>query len=327
MIIPLSIIVPVYNVENYLWKQIDSLRSQTFTNWECILVDDCSTDASGQICDLAEKADERFRVIHNARNMGLSATRNIGMKSSQGEFILFCDPDDWMDPNMLKETIGRYYGVDMIVCGVNVVRKDNDQESVSPNVIWDIKEPVFISDRRSIYEEILCKTGTMWNKVIRKEVIHDVIFDENMTYGEDTVFLAKMLSNVRKAVLIPSALYYYYSNRPGNVVSTRNRTRDLEFIKNSYEVYQACSENELPLCGIFRMMVAVEIVLRKSKEKSDTTKDELKTISEVLRRVSLPDQINYIFTYKRGKQNIKYLLAAYFPVAYFKRVIRGTVVN
>ena len=102
----LSIIVPVYNVENYLWKCLESIKNQTFKKWECILVDDCSTDCSGQICELAKDLDDRFHVLHNSKNAGVSVSRNIGMKYSHGDYLLFCDADDWMDPNMLEYTIG-----------------------------------------------------------------------------------------------------------------------------------------------------------------------------------------------------------------------------
>ena len=323
----LSVIVPVYNVEDYIWKFIDSLKCQTFTKWECILVDDCSTDSSRQICELIGKTDERFRIIHNSRNMGLSAARNTGLKEARGNYVLLCDPDDWMAPNMLENTIGMYHDIDMIVCGFNVVRYEDNQEYIVPNTIWSISEPAFVEDRKSIYKEILCKTGTMWNKVIRKEVIQDVKFDENMTYGEDTVFLAKMLCNVKKAVLIPLPLYYYYINRPGNTVSTRNKERDFEFVRNSLQVYRSCCEYADPSYGIIRMMVAVNIVLKKAKEKADMTKKELRLISKVLRTVSIKHQISYFLSYKQGKANIKYLLAAYFPVLYFRRVIRGTLAS
>lgn len=94
-----SIIVPVYNVEKYLHQCLDSIQAQTFRNWECIVVDDGSTDSSASICDLYSHADSRFIVIHK-ENGGVSSARNAALEIARGEFIGFADPDDWCEPGM-----------------------------------------------------------------------------------------------------------------------------------------------------------------------------------------------------------------------------------
>ena len=100
----ISVIVPVYNAAPYLDQCIESIVKQTYTDWECILINDGSTDKSGEICDKWGKFDSRFRIIHQI-NQGVSATRNRGIKESKGEYIVFIDSDDWVSPNYLKDMI------------------------------------------------------------------------------------------------------------------------------------------------------------------------------------------------------------------------------
>ena len=96
-----SIIVPVYNYKAYLRRCLDSIAAQTFTDWECLVVDDGSSDGSDAICDEAAAADERFRVIHK-QNGGISSARNAGLEAARGKFVMFCDQDDAIDPHSME---------------------------------------------------------------------------------------------------------------------------------------------------------------------------------------------------------------------------------
>ncbi len=115
--ITVSIIVPVYNAEKYIRQCLDSVLAQTFTAWEAILVDDGSTDRSGQICDEYATRDSRFRVIHQP-NGGVSVARQTGIDNATGEYTIHCDPDDWMESTMLEEMVGiaEATGSDMVIC-------------------------------------------------------------------------------------------------------------------------------------------------------------------------------------------------------------------
>ena len=118
MAIPsVSIIVPVYNVELYLSKCIDSILAQSFTDWECILVDDGSKDSSGKICDEYALKDTRIKVIHQT-NKGVSVARQVGIDNASGEYSIHIDPDDWVEPNMLEELYNKAKtdDADMVIC-------------------------------------------------------------------------------------------------------------------------------------------------------------------------------------------------------------------
>ena len=100
----ISIVVPVYKVEKYLNRCVDSILNQTYTDFECILVDDGSPDKCGQICDEYAELDKRIRVIHK-ENGGLSDARNVGIDAAKGEYILFVDSDDWIHPQLIELTL------------------------------------------------------------------------------------------------------------------------------------------------------------------------------------------------------------------------------
>ena len=114
----ISIIVPVYKVEKYLCRCLDSIVAQTFTDWECILIDDGSPDNSGKICDEYAEKDGRFRVIHQ-ENAGVSAARNAGLDAARGEWIGFVDSDDWVESNMYEYLYNNALETksDVVICG------------------------------------------------------------------------------------------------------------------------------------------------------------------------------------------------------------------
>ena len=103
MNIQISIIIPIYNVEKYIRKCVDSILNQSFKSFELILIDDGSDDKSGEICDEYSKCDSRVRVIHK-ENTGSANSRNIGIKEAKGKYICFVDSDDWIEKDMLKDT-------------------------------------------------------------------------------------------------------------------------------------------------------------------------------------------------------------------------------
>ena len=99
----ISILVPVYKVEKYLERCLDSILAQTFTDWECILIDDGSPDNSGKICDEYAKKDERFVVLHHESNKGSAAARNTAFNKASADYFICVDSDDWVEPNYLEE--------------------------------------------------------------------------------------------------------------------------------------------------------------------------------------------------------------------------------
>lgn len=310
-----SIIVPVYNVEPYVARCIDSILAQTYTNWELILIDDGSTDQSGKICDQYSDKYEHIRTFHQT-NKGVSTARNFGIEEAKGDYILFVDPDDWIAPEMLEEMVTQGNGAELVVCGFTKVYVYEDGTVKSKtNLIWPDHQGSFVS--ADVYYDILAKTGVLWNKLFRRDIVGDVRFDPQMRYGEDTVFVAYVLKNIHSAFLIPKAYYYYFINRQGNVVSSKPDDRSIEFLDSVYKIYEELKKYNQGSCGIHRVMMGVNQVLDKIPcQEWKLYRKYIEKCGKILRKTSLYDRITYIFDKKFGKRIkrvIKCFMYSYFP--------------
>lgn len=205
----ISIIVPVYNVEKYLNKCIDSIISQTYKNLEIILVDDGSPDNCGTICDEYADRDNRIKVIHK-ENGGVSSARNIGIKKSNGNWIVFVDADDWIEESYCKNMLNTAMQneADVVLCGYN-------------RVVGNKIEKIDILKDTCKYDshEYLIKTlnpqtgfGFVSRKIIKKDIIKEIEFDTEIEVGEDALFNIMMSKNIKKAIVLDEILYNYRIN-------------------------------------------------------------------------------------------------------------------
>ncbi|MCM1115063.1 MAG: glycosyltransferase [Clostridium sp.] len=194
----ISIIVPVYNVEQYLPRCIESILNQTYKDFELILVNDGSTDNSGNICDEFAKKDKRIAVYHQ-KNGGVSKARNIGLSKSNGTYIMFCDSDDYVDLNWcecLYKLINND-NVDLGLCGYSFVY--NDSSNAKDKVIYSNTE-YQIYKRNEFFNLYLSNLINMpWNKIYKKDIIlrFHLEFNEAMNYNEDLLFVMKYIQSMK----------------------------------------------------------------------------------------------------------------------------------
>jgi len=216
----ISIIVPIYNVEDYLRPCVDSILNQTFTDYELILVDDGSTDSSGLICDQYAEQDNRIVVVHK-ENGGLSSARNAGLDKSKGDFILMIDGDDFIHPMMvmvLHSLIIRN-DYDFAMCS----HQDVNNKSSVDFVAWDNNsEPQILSQddcMKNMHLYVDSDFNVVWNKLYSRRVIENCSFKKVMP--EDVEFNTNVYQNVNKAIFLPVPLYYYVM-RPGSIMRSPN---------------------------------------------------------------------------------------------------------
>lgn len=185
-----SVIVPVYNVEKYVLKCIDSIRRQTYTNLQIILIDDGSTDCSGEICDRVAKEDHRISVIHKP-NGGLSDARNVGLSVSQGDFVCFIDSDDWIEPETIRHAVLEMEDSDVVIWGHSTDVVDENE-----NVVYSsVHKTKGIINKDTGFEFFL-RPGTMaqagfaWNKLYCMQILKDnnFKFEKGLSLVEDMVF-------------------------------------------------------------------------------------------------------------------------------------------
>ena len=208
----ISIIVPVYNTALYLSKCLNSIAAQTFTDFEVLMIDDGSTDGSGEICDRYSQSDSRFIAIHQS-NQGVSASRNNGLKQARGSYISFIDSDDYVHPQMLELLY-------MAVC-----QGDYDFAMVYNKIVEEYItefQSIDIPNLQKLYpKDLICNILgnsdmdgqyiVCTNKLYKKDLLKEVYFSE-FKIAEDLVFNFKLFHKVNKAVLLKHDLYYYWKH-------------------------------------------------------------------------------------------------------------------
>lgn len=203
-----SIIVPIYNVEKYLEKCIESILSQTYKNFELILIDDGSLDNSPQICDRYAAKDERIIVIHQ-ENRGVSEARNAGLDIAKGEYIGFVDPDDFVAPEMyeMMVTTMEREAVELAICGYNYFDEDGNVDRSRLYIIRDneILTQKEVMNRFSDMPPSI-RHGVV-NKLFKKSLVQNLYFVEGLHSSEDVLFLNEYVLRVNKAVMIHQPFY------------------------------------------------------------------------------------------------------------------------
>lgn len=228
----ISVIVPVYDVENYLRRCVDSVLAQTYQNFELILVDDGSPDCCGQICDDYAALDGRIKVVHQ-KNGGLSAARNAGLDVAQGECVAFVDSDDYCHPEMLKVLYDKIvqYNADVVVSGfkrVDQFGKEIDNESYLP----EVEELIDGTDalKRLIMKDYV--RAVVWNKIYKRTLFESLRFPVGKLY-EDDFIAPRLLYQCDRVVLIPQYLYFYVAN-PTSITSLPRTVRHFDLVESRF---------------------------------------------------------------------------------------------
>lgn len=202
----ISVIIPVYNVEPYLRRCLDSVIRQTYTNLEIILVDDGSTDGSSEVCDEYKANDSRILVIHK-ENGGVSSARNAGLDAATGEWIGFVDADDWIEPDMYEYMLGmtQKYGADVVQCGLFF-----DEGTESQEMFCAETECVLSGGAEQLGLRDLEQLGnSTCNKLYRRDIVGDLVYDFACPMGEDLLFNLQVLQRSSGLVLGAEAKYHY----------------------------------------------------------------------------------------------------------------------
>ena len=266
----ISVIVPIYKVEDYLHRCVDSIINQTYTNLEIILVDDGSPDNCPRICDEYAKKDSRIRVIHK-KNGGLSDARNAGIDIATGEYIMFIDSDDFVDREMMKSMMRNmiHNNVDMVVCNIKYIYEDKE--------VVKYNQADRILDRYEAMEEYL-RDGVVqavaWNKLYKKSLISDMRYKVGKT-NEDEFFTYKVVDKTDK-IYYNSRPFYNYIQRDSSIMGKYSINRldgveasyeRLNFIKERYpDLYEKEKKTFINLCIYSYQMILKEPNLDKNKQ-------------------------------------------------------------
>lgn len=217
-----SFIVPVYNTEKYLSRCLDSILAQTYNNWEAILINDGSSDASRDICDEYARKDSRIKAIHK-KNEGVSNSRNVGIDLACGDWLMFVDSDDEITPNALELlSIGFEDNIDMVIGGYEKIDEfGNNIYSINKKEVlkWDIKTTL----RDAYRSQFFTYNGYCANRMFRSSIIksNHLKFNENIYYREDGLFLIFYLLRCRGDVIFSLESIYKYRQHASNTTTTQ----------------------------------------------------------------------------------------------------------
>ena len=238
-----SIIVPVYNAEIYLGPCLERLRSQTWPDLEIILVNDGSTDGSGQLCAAAARVDGRIRFLDRP-NGGVSAARNAALAAAKGDYLQFSDSDDLLTPDATETLVraAQVTGADLVIS--HFFRVDGEKQAQRGH----IKGERLLTRQEFAQEMVKAPAnyyyGALWNKLYRRSIVEKqgLRFEEGVSWSEDFLFNLEYLRHVRLVAAVPKPLYYYHK-RPGSLITSQATLRKVirmkrdtfDYSKNLYQ--------------------------------------------------------------------------------------------
>lgn len=278
-----SIIVPVYNVEKYLGKCLDSLIDQTYRNLQIILVDDGSGDSSGTICDRYAAQDNRIQVIHKKKS-GVSAARNTGLEAVKGSYICFADSDDWIDEKMIETMYENMVEekAQISIIGYDMVWEDGRCQKKSDEnayYVWNQREAIAQWMTQKIFK------GFMWDKMFAREIFSGIRFLEDRSYMEDVAIGLDLFARAEK-VVYSGKIGYHYLQRQGSATNSGFQERELLGITEAEKMIRFSEEHQ----GIYdkeaysRLLINVYTILERivlTGSKKD--KERIPELKKVLR--------------------------------------------
>ena len=238
----ISVIIPVYNVERYLSKSLNSLLAQTFEDWEAICVNDGSTDSSERILQEYAAKDNRFTIISEA-NSGQSVARNTALEAAKGKYIAFLDADDHISDDFLEKlyNAAEATDADMAIASIQLEKISKKDGKLKRKYRLLFKEQKIYNSSSELYNVLkLPRNCFIWNKLYRRTA-YNMHFSPH-EYFEDVLFSHQILAQTHKAVTVPEACYTYVGN-PQSTVNTMNPKKEQDYLKNSNLGLQIAVQN------------------------------------------------------------------------------------
>lgn len=297
----ISIIVPVYNVELYLRRCIDSILNQTFTDFELILVDDGSPDSSGKICDEYAESDERIKVIHK-KNSGPASARNTGLDVANGEWITFVDSDDWINKEYLEKLYNscKNNGVDISTCGffqtegneIEIERQKFNIKLYNPEDLWI---------------ENQLRATVPWGKLYKKDLWSKIRFPVGK-FAEDEYTIYKVLFQCKKIAHSEAELYYYFVNL-NSITKSEWSLKWLDAVEAIGQQLKYFKKHKFERAEELTIRVYENVIDRNCKQTENKYIKENKKLKKLKRRL----YINYKSEIKK-RDGWEYLYKEYFPL-------------
>lgn len=318
----ISIVLPIYNVEKYLRKCIETVLNQTYTNIEILLVDDGSTDNSGTICDEFEKKDKRIKVIHKI-NGGLSDARNTGLKHAKGKYISFIDSDDYVSEKYVEElyTLLKTNNAQIAVCNFQRVKEDGQaisSEDIKSETLSSKEALEKLNDKKFYPASIVA-----WNKLYDIKLFNHILYPLGKLH-EDEYTTYKLYYEAKKVAVTSNVLYYYRTVQTSITNRTFNKTRldVLEALEERMKFFKEKNEKKLYELSLIQYESVLMIHYMNCKFYLEDSKE----IQEVILNKYKQNYAEVMHSKECSITNkIKFMIAYKSPMLYYKikKVIKG----
>ncbi len=311
----ISIIVPVYNAEEFLNACISSIINQTYKNFELILIDDGSSDKSGDICDHWYKEDKRVKVVHQM-NQGVAAARNKGLDLAKGEYVCFVDNDDFIKEDHLETFIKTMESTDsdIVICDIVSSKLGDAYIDLSKEIQMNADECMqwLINPISKEYVVMV----VLWNKLYKRELFSEHRFEKGI-HHEDEFMINRMLKTIKKATFIPCQNYVYRNNETSLTgEKNKNKLYHLEFVEAYKERINMALENGTEADQNF----AENVVKWSFLKLGQYYKNGDNRMKEVCKKkyAEIFDEFSYLLT---SKQKAKYKMFMVTPALFCKTFI------
>ncbi|MHC1749577.1 MAG: glycosyltransferase [Cellulosilyticaceae bacterium] len=318
--IKVSIILPIYNVEVYLERSIESVRHQTLQELEIILVNDGSEDGSLKICKEYEKKDKRIRVIDKC-NGGVSSARNAGLKIANGKYIAFLDPDDYVEINMYERMYNKIIenNNDMCMCNYIIMNEGKqihiennlEEEVISQDRIKSYVIPQLVGAERITEKKGMERFRSNWIYLYKKEVIdkNNLKFIEGLAIGEDFLFNLDYMEKIKRIVIDRNYYYYYCIN---------NNSIMKKYKKNSWEIYKTIinelnkrfpSENQryniAQRLNVIKIKYFLDVIINECNNLNNRFINKIIKLNNIFNDDEIKGAVNnYVYTNSHIKDNV-----------------------
>lgn len=304
-----SIIIPVYNVEKYLKRCLESVMNQTYKNIEIICINDGSTDRSLKILENYKIQDNRIKVF-SQENKGLSETRNRGINLAEGKYIFFIDSDDWIPnsaiENLIKQITNK--SIDVVIGGISKIYKKNKEDIVlkKEKIEYTLDEYMAFALKEKKFLAIVC------NKMFKKEIISNknLKFEKGVLY-EDFLFTMQYLKECKKIAILDKSIYNYFFIREDSIINKINN-KDLDALKSIKKIEKVLEETEIINSKLFKNYIFEWIMSATvSKLFKFGNKQEIVIYRDVLKKDKIFKKY-YKYYLKNSNLNYKKLISYVF---------------
>lgn len=313
----ISVIVPVYNCEKYVEKCVNSLLHQTYKNLEIIIVNDGSTDDSEKICTTIMESDKRILLI-NQNNGGLSVARNVGLKNASGQYVFFCDSDDFLSETLLESLYSFTKENDLDLVEGHTSFFCNNKISEYANIDKDLS---YKSDKDTIYEFALTTYNRVnaWNKLIRKEILvnNGIEFQPGQVSEDYIWYFSKVLPCIRSVGYCTKGTYYYRTDN-ANSITKRYKENSFENYMGIYD-YLIKDKQLMGYCKKYKTDIFSNLM--NCALNASLCFNNEKNIKSIIKEIKINRKIMYVEK-KLSKKSIIFNIIKIFPVSIAKEMIK-----